>query len=372
MKNLFIAIMLLFSQVATATIPVDPGTGITDNSKTPIKVSGVTGLHARFEPLYDMFAGQIGSDNMSPSMNSVINGVRRPGELFNVGFFKGGTGTGTITIKQASGNSFADTDGNRGYLWLRSATDGSIIRGKITADVSLSPVGAPWGAGTKGDLSSAILRVYAINDGNSANDFTPKWGLGYQAGFQKIRSTQDSTTATDINLPQEIFVNSNVTNDNSPMSDVGYMFVNFDDTGNANGEDFWTFTEAHPGESADGIWQEYNAIETGFSGGGPNSRINWTMLGATAQINYTVVTEGNSNSTAYTVELPIQLGGPIQKSAPLFGIKDNGSIESGSGQAIMAGVGDTLCLLSRPSGANWTAAGTKRADFNITYQSYQP
>lgn len=372
MKKFIILISMLFSQIAIATIPVDPGTGITDNSKTPIKVSGVTGLHARFKPLYDMFAGQIGLDNLNSALTSDIYGVRKPGDMFNVGFFKGGTGDGTITIKQASGNSFANTDGNRGYIWLRSATDGSIIRGKIIANVSLSPVGAHWGVGTKGDLSPAILRAYAINDGNTANDFTPKWGLGYQGGFQYIRNTQDSATATDINLPEEIFVNSNVTNDNSPMSDMGYVFANFDDTGNVNGEDFWTFTSARPGESADGIWQFIYGGETGFSVK-PTSDVRWTMWGQSVHLGYRALTPGTSNSTSYTAEAPIGVGCCNTVIANLAQVTDNGVKLTTVGELTTGALGDTEITL-RKTGAspNWTAAGNKGAIFDFTYQAYQP
>lgn len=55
------------------TIPVDPGTGLQDNVKEPIKVGGVTGLHARFKPLYDMFDGAIDTDNFAQSLQDILN-----------------------------------------------------------------------------------------------------------------------------------------------------------------------------------------------------------------------------------------------------------------------------------------------------------
>ena len=54
-------------------IPNDPGTGLQDNVKDPIKVSGTTGLHARFKPLYDAFNGAIDSDNLSAALLALIN-----------------------------------------------------------------------------------------------------------------------------------------------------------------------------------------------------------------------------------------------------------------------------------------------------------
>lgn len=354
------------------TIPVDPGTGLTDNTKTPIKVSGTTGLHARFKPLYDMFNGAIGPDNLSAALQADVLGVRKPGDMFNVGFFIGGTGNGSITIKQANGNSFANTDGNRGYIWLRSATDGSIIRGKITSDVTLSPVGAHWGVGTKGDLTSAILRVYAINDGNTTNDFTPKWGLGYQGGFTYIRNTQDSTTATDINLPEEIFVNSGISNDNSPMSDMGHVIANFDDTGNVNGEDFWAFTASYPGVSADGVWQDWIPDETGFSAKPGTNQSKWMMVGKTVFIRYRTLTNGTSNATSFTVKAPIK-NHTQQYSSTNYLIYDNSSLLSDLGYLFISSSSVTITLYKSQNIASfWTAAGQKGCLFEISYPAYQP
>ena len=63
------------------------------------------------------------------------------GKMENIGFFIGGTGNGSIIIKQVDGTDFSDTEGNRGFIWLRSPTNGKIVRGKITQNVTLSPVG---------------------------------------------------------------------------------------------------------------------------------------------------------------------------------------------------------------------------------------
>lgn len=53
-------------------IPIDPGTGLQDNVKEPIKVGGVTGLHARFKPLYDMFDGAIDTDNLTQTLQDLL------------------------------------------------------------------------------------------------------------------------------------------------------------------------------------------------------------------------------------------------------------------------------------------------------------
>ena len=358
------------------SIPTDPGINLQDNVDEPILLGGETGLHERFTRLYDKFDGDVDEDNLSPAINALLDkiyiqdGARRPGQMVNVGFSYGGTGNGTLTICQANGSAFADTDGNRGYVWLRSATSGRIIRGKITSNVSIALVGAHWGAGTKGDLSSAILRVYAINDGNSSDDFTVKFGVGYQGGFTYIRNTQDSTTATDIDLPEEILVNSNVTNDNSPMSDIGYIMVNFDDTGNTNGEDFWTISAVYPGGSADGIWQPFNPNETGFSVR-PSAYNFWTMIGKTVCFKYGHGAPGTSNSGVYTANMPIKSGLDGNNFTIIIGY-NNGVLLTVPSYGTLVSGSTSLILLKDLSGAGWANANGKIGYMNGEYQAYQP
>lgn len=295
------------------------------------------------------------------------------GKMENIGFFIGGAGNGTITIKQANGSDFADTPGNRGYVWLRSPTNGKIVRGMIKANVSLAAVGAHWGADTKGDLANAILRVYAINDGHVADDFTPIWGLGLQGGFQKIRNNQDSTVGTDINTPHEILVNVNVVNDNSPMSDVGYVFANYDDTGNINGEDFWTFISTHPGESADGIKQPFNPSEAGFASFAGTGISLWTMFGSYVHMDYQTKDGSISNANGFSLISPIYTA--VIAKFPTTRITNNGVILTTSSFVDFLFSGSSIMQVYKDgaSAVNaWTAANGKGASFSITYPAYQP
>lgn len=351
-------------------IPIDPGTGLQDNVKEPILLAGVTGLHNRFKPLYDALTGALGQDNLSSQLIAMLIGPRNPGDMLNVGFFFGGVGNGTLTIKQANGNSFADSEGNRGYVWLRSATNGSIIRGKITADVSISPVGAHWNNGGKGDLADAFLRVWAINDGNSLDDFTPKWGIGYQGGFNYIRNTQDSTTATDINLPEEILTNSGVTNDNSPMSDVGYCIVDFDDTGNVNGEDFWTFKSTYPGESADGLFQPWNPLWLGFASS-PTAEQFWTQHGKHVYVRLMRPSiNGVSNDTGLYFTLPLR---PEKSSTSQYGFHINNGVTTADATYLELSASDSAARAGRTiNDSQWANANEKAVWGDFSYEANQP
>lgn len=359
------------------SIPTDPGINLQDNVNEPILLGGDTGLHERFTRLYDKFNGGVDQDNLSPGLlSSVLYGTTKPGAIHNIGFSLGGTGNGTLTIHQADGSAFADSDGNRGYIWLRSATSGQIIRGQVVSNVSIALVGAHWGTGTKGDLTSALLRVYAINDGNTADDFTVKFGIGYQGGFTYIRNTQDSTTATDINLPEEILVNSNITNDNSPMSEIGYIVANFDDTGNGNGEDFWTITEVYPGVSADGIWQEFNVdnsnVVTGFSSfTGSNCNAYFTMVGQTFFARAEI--RGTSNATNFIVTMPIQNStAEFSTEGITFRVADNSTAQASPGYWVLGSGSTSLLIFKAYGAASFTNVNAKGCRAIILYQAYQP
>lgn len=297
--------------------------------------------------------------------------AKRPGDMDNIGFFITGTGNGTLTIKQANGDDFDDSDGNRGYVWLRSSTNGEIIRGVLISNISIPLVGMAPGMEAYGDRTDVILRIYAINDGNNSDDFTPKIGISYQGGFDYIRTTQGSTTASDIDVQYEVLLNSSVSNDNSPMSDIGYIIADFDDTGNINGENFWEITETHPGESADGIWQSCYHGESGFSVF-PTVEERFTMIGKIVHFCYRAVTNGTSNLTSYIVGLPI-FNGQQRVYFPLNVFLDNGVANTSLGSILVQSNAASISLMKIPNDTtSWTASGQKSANFSISYEAYQP
>lgn len=281
----------------------------------------------------------------------------------NIGFTASGS---TVTINQANGKAFQDVVGERGYVWLRSATDGRIVRGKVVANVSLDIGGAHWGLDTKGDVTGAILRIYAINHGNAADDFTPIWGIGYQGGFNYIRNTQDDTTATNIDLPEEIFVNSAITTDNSPMTEVGYAKANFTDSGNT-----WAFTATFPGESGDGLWHPWTFTITGFSSNPSLLHAEWMSIKKTVFLNYNYFAAGTSNATTYTMTAPIKAG-TDDVSGIGWVCADNGANPAEPALVETNTASVTLDLFKNSSRAAWTNVNGKAARVNLTYEAYQP
>lgn len=353
----------------TYTMPVSVPAG---NSLWMNNGSGVTSWTQAYS---SSVSNSDGSLTISPTSGAVVASVTagyvpsalvgKVGEMQNIGFTMTGTGTTTLNITQANGSAFANTNGNRGYVWLRSATDGSIIRGVLTANVSIVLTGAHWGLDTQGDTTNSILRVYAINDGNTANGFTPTWGVGYQGGFQYIRNTQDNTTATSITLPENILVNANVATDNSPMTDVGYILANFDDTGGAS-ENIWAIQNTHPSESADGLWQPWNITYAGFSANPSGGSARWTQVGKTVTVLHGA-NNGTSNATSFTLSVPVKasVGDNI-----LIHTTDNSANATGRFRTAASSV--TVTLDRVLAAAGWTNSGAKNAAFTVSLEAYQP
>lgn len=290
--------------------------------------------------------------------------VRKNGDMENIGFSFSGD---TLTINQANGSAFADTPGNRGYVWMRSHTDGRIIRGKIVANVSLDIGGAHWGMDGLGDLTNIFLRVYCINDGNTNEDFTPKWGVCLQGGFYYIRNTQDDTTAANINLPEKILVNSNVTNDFSNMFDAGFFSANFTDAANT-----WAINNTQPGVSADDLWMDYGDPNFGGFAVAPTPLlVRWTMHGQKVTYQYTFANPGTSNAVDYTMTAPIKAQDQYHEGAGSFAY-DNGVALTNPTLVNTRAASNVLDIYSDFSGAGWTNVNDKVSTVKITYEAYQP
>lgn len=281
-----------------------------------------------------------------------------PQGLSNIAFAQG-SDSSQLKITSANGTALGAT--NPGYVRIRSSTAGTYRTYTVTADVTLDLTGAHWGLDTKGNVSNAILRVYAIDDGG-----TLRWGVGYCGGFYYIRNSQDDTTASNINLPEEIFVDSNVTNDNSPIRDVGYIIASFTDASNE-----WAIGEYHPNESADGIWQPWSITFTGFSANPTTTQARWTQVGKTTFISWQKNANGTSNATTFTVILPIK-SQDVRIAAVSGGGTDNGAAFGTMVTGQTTASSTTLSLFKDGSGAVWTNVNAKGGHVTGQYETYQP
>jgi len=295
---------------------------------------------------------------------SAPNGISIPAlkeGSYNIGLAAATTTTANDSIK-ITGSTAALSATNPGYVVIADVTSGLLKTFEVTSDVTIDLTGAHWGIGTTGDITDAILRVLALNNNGSL-----VWGIAYQGGRQIILDTLDSATGTDINLPEEVLVNSVLSADAQAL-ETGWFKANFDDTGGAS-EDIWAVQSAD-GDlnlgSADGQWQPFNTTFTGFSVDPTITSQRFMQVGSTV----TIMTEqgtGTSNATGFTMTAPIK--SKQQSRQSLAVLTDNGSEAYGAGSIRTTSSSTTLTLSTAAGESSWTGSSTKRAFFTMSYES---
>lgn len=138
-----------------------------------------------------------------------------------------------IKLIGADGTNLSST--NKGLVTYNSTSSiGQLVTRDVTENMEVSLTGAHWGLDTYGDLSDYILWILMIDTGTDSI-----LGVTAQGGRQTIVSTDCFTTPGSIVSLEDVLVSS------APASTynctyIGWVKANFDDTGNAGGENFWT------------------------------------------------------------------------------------------------------------------------------------
>lgn len=221
---------------ATKSYSANQSSGMTDGDFFNLKewyVSGTAGDVLVIQYLQTSRQDMAQGDGLLEGGVIKQGGANSPGWMNNIGLAAATTSSSNDSIKITSANGSALSPINVGYVTLPSTTSGLLTTLRITADVTIDLTGAHWGEGGKGDLTDYLLSVYAINDAG-----TLKWGVASVPGHSIILGSDDSATATDINLIDEVLVNSALTGDSSCL-EVGWFKANFDDTGGTS-EDLWS------------------------------------------------------------------------------------------------------------------------------------
>lgn len=142
-----------------------------------------------------------------------------------------------VKIVAADGSNLSTT--NKGLVTINSAVvPGELVTYEVTANVSITLTGAHWGQDTLGDLNDAILRLYAIDTGSSI-----VFGVGVRGFRNNIQTASCTTTPASANTNAFALTNSTVASNNS-LLEIAWFKADFDDTGNAGGENFWTIQNA--------------------------------------------------------------------------------------------------------------------------------
>ena len=180
----------------------------------------------------DLWAVQTGVGDIQQGSLNIEAIPMVPGYMQNIGLANATTTNANDSIKITSADGQALSVRNLGWIVLPGETVGQLQVMPVSADVTLNITGAHWGAGTKGDLTDAVLHVYAINDARIL-----KWGVAQLSNLAVALNADDQTTATNVTTSVGVFVNSALTAD-ANCRVVGWFKASFDDTGGA-AEDLW-------------------------------------------------------------------------------------------------------------------------------------
>lgn len=290
-------------------------------------------------------------------------GLRRVGYFNNISIARATTSASGDTIKITGANGTALSPSNYGSFTLPSTvTAGRSVDLTLTADVTINLTNAHWGWDTTGNISGAILRVLALNDAG-----TLKFGVAYNGGRTFIATAQADATAANINLPEEVLVNSAL-GASSPCIEIGYVKCNFDDATNIFSINS-AVTDIVVGVSADGVWQPWNPVYTGFSVAPSAGQFRWTSFGRTAFVNFSTG-DGTSNATAFTItSAPAKSTSGSYWSGLNF-YEDNSVYTYGTGAVNTNASSRTLTVNSITGSSGWTNANLKAANATIVYEMY--
>lgn len=138
-----------------------------------------------------------------------------------------------IKIVGADGSNLSSS--NKGIITFNESSDaGDIVTRELTSNLEVTLTGCHWGNGTYGDLTDYILWVLFIDTGTSA-----VLGVAAQGGREIILSADAETVQTSVNSIEKVLTSSTVSSTYNIIY-AGFVRANFDDTGNAGGEDYWT------------------------------------------------------------------------------------------------------------------------------------
>lgn len=139
-----------------------------------------------------------------------------------------------IKVWGATGVTLSPT--NKGYaIFNSSANGGQLVTRELTANLEVTLTGAHWGNDTYGDLTDYILWIALVDNGTS----TPVLAVTAQGGRDTITAANAFTTPGSITSKAHWLCSSAVSSTYNVIY-MGYILADFDDTGNAGGENFWT------------------------------------------------------------------------------------------------------------------------------------
>lgn len=138
-----------------------------------------------------------------------------------------------IKIIGADGENLSET--NKGLVAYNSTADvGQLVTREITSNLEVTLTGAHWGHDTYGDLTDYVLWLYLIDTGSDS-----VLAVGAQGGARTIDGAATFTTPGSVTSIGRYLVSTDTASEYN-CTCIGWVKANFDDTGNAGGENYWT------------------------------------------------------------------------------------------------------------------------------------
>jgi hypothetical protein len=293
----------------------------------------------------------------------ILGAIPKTG-AYNIGLARATTTNAGDSIKVQCGEASCSAS-NPGIVVIGDSTTAGVNQVfYITSDVTILLTGAHWDMNLTGDVNGVILRTLFINDFGTLRTCVARVG-----GRHTVLKTDTNATQASVNLPEEILCNTAVSSSSNTALEFGYFRANFDDTGGV-AENLWAIqtglNDVVVGQSADGISQPYNPLQTGGTSPGVNT-VRWSQIGEdifiSADINIT------STTTTYTVTTPTKSNAAAEVTGiPMILAYDNNTFEAGGYLSLSTDSTRHNLFRSGATTGTWTAANGKRVIFSGSYK----
>ncbi len=183
----------------------------------------------------------VGQGTQSPPIITRLDNLEALGAIVAIKNLALDLTTPSILKLVAADGSTLNND-NRGQVFFNSTTTaGLVITRDIVATQQVTLTGAHWGLDTLGDYTDVKLWPLFMDTGSAA-----VLGVSMQGGRPSVASTDVFTAAASVVSLEDILAASAVAGTVN-ISHMGWINADFDDTGNAGGENFWTL-QSSPGD----------------------------------------------------------------------------------------------------------------------------
>ena len=138
-----------------------------------------------------------------------------------------------VKIVGSDGSNLSST--NKGIVTFNESSDaGDLVTRELTDNIELDLTGCHWGFDTTGDLTDFVLWILFIDTGSTA-----VLGVAARGGRETITAADAETVVTNVNSIEKIYTEATISSTYN-VSYMGWVKANFDDTGNAGGENYWS------------------------------------------------------------------------------------------------------------------------------------